>query len=792
MPTLDEHGNEVRIEKVKKDLSSSGSESEITSSTGVTPARSRASSRSSFGTTPARSRSSRSGTRGSGPPLRGTARTRGGASVSRASPPPGNSTGGDSKAHRRTGSDDRNARRGSGEPPAIGRRRTVPTVGGKVPHLGVPVQSKGGVAPQGGREQLQTLGDALNKKNGQAGVTRHNHIAKSTPNVLMPNMMAGLLVAPLSRPIPTDSVNYLYGGAQDGEHCRSRSPSRSRSRSATPELELSPPPPHHAHVPKPQRPARGEWDKLGAKRQGPPPRSHQYTPSQSPTQEREYTNDGPRKSPPSTPIQDTIRTRSTHGKQQNVKVTKNRRSSSGQQSEEDALALSRSHREALRSQLNGATALPVTSKSKRSPLENGSGLDSSFRGNNSGGTEQAPRRTSGSKDQDTGVETYDGDGWGWTANDMVMPTKHKQADVPAWRGHEEGGSAGIMMSTDENRRIDGSSGSSSGIEAIARARPTVQSAFTAAVEKTRAAERDESNVILNSSKAAADWERKAAAEADMAAETSAAVVRAQRAAEVKAVEAAAALKAREEAEAKALQAAKALDVAKAAAAAMTRASPAAATAASTAHAAATATAAATAAQTVAATAHATVAATNAASAAIDARSTTTSSTVTVGGGFVVEVPAVSVAERIARAEKLRGDARPEKQRTGPRAESHADRAYCRPEAGVPALMEVKLAAVRPELDAEPAVVTADAAKQEVNLAQRELVVATAYTNDGVADDARRQPDSDLIKKSQSAVPPVSQVDAEQEFGFAAMAAAAAAQIKAARAARQSDDERSER
>lgn len=579
MPTLDKDGNVVRRDIMSRDFSSSGSESDfassmggssIASSMGFTPARSRAGSRSSLGATPSRSRSSRTSA-GRAPPLpRGTARVRGGGGSEasfrgRASPTSENS----SEEHRggRTGGSSGGGSSGGGKGGDVRKPNTVM----KTPHA----RTK----ETGGREKLQTLGDAMSKS---------SPLAMNKPNARsMPNM-AALLVAPLSRPIPTESVGYLYGGQQEEPRVR------------TPERSLSP----HSHGSRSQKKSRSERQKRRSENGGGSVHStharkssRPYNQSQSPGGGCDSDQDS-RRGPSSPPTNGHQRPRSSSGREKEGKIVAHRRNSSGG-GDSDGLSTSNRSSKSTRSRRSvprdrsertssgGSTAPPLSSKGKRLSHDGASG-----------GPESSSRHKPGRQSRKPSMEaSRDGTSsdWDWMAKDLVRPTEmspRETAAVSTGRAHE--GSGGPMAAGKEDKGGNGIEGRSSPL--------------SLAAEKTKA-ERE-----AEMSAAAANWERNAAAEAAQSVEA-AAVIRARRAAEAKVAEAAVALKARQEADAKAVKAAKALEEAKAAAAAAAAAAPAAATAANAEAAAVIATAAATAAQTVAATAAATVAATTAASAA---------------------------------------------------------------------------------------------------------------------------------------------------------------------------------
>lgn len=601
MPALDEHGKEVR--KRSPVFSSSGSESEIASSSGTTPARSRTSSRSSTRTTPARSRTNSRGSLGivtpgrsraarnsarGLPPQRGTAKNRGGIGGGgpvprdhRRSPPSENSSG-DGKSYRRTSSGS-----SGGEKSSSGSRRD-PEKGGKggrteharrvsAPHSSSSSKSaangdgegSGVSGVVGERDEAQSAEGMMKHKKGlykQSATT-----AKSMPN------MADMLVAPLSRPIPTDSVGYWYNNGQDTEQS---SRSRSRSQSAT-DCETSP-----VHVAGSGQPSRSR------RQNGARPLSYvsKTTGARSNThphslQLDEHANEGMHDDarearlpspPPPTAL---VRGSSTPGKQpkSGAKVGRHhRRKSSGQQSEEDLLALSRSHRAAARDRLNGASsALPSTSKRYQSPPRESDKVKVSARHTKSGGRERKSKhgRHSATKSKEKDSRTSGDDGWKWSANDNPEPTNISGQPDDSATGGRAREDAGNTASHNERNRTKLRGGVSA--EGSNGAGPRQAS------EKTRVAPREslENDVALNARKAAAKWQRVASmGEAGVAADasaavTNAAVIRTRRTAEAKAAEAAAALKAREEADAKVAEAAEKLAAAKAAAMAMSRASP---------------------------------------------------------------------------------------------------------------------------------------------------------------------------------------------------------------------------
>ncbi|CAM9383491.1 unnamed protein product, partial [Sphacelaria rigidula] len=519
MPALDEHGKEVR--KRSPVFSSSGSESEIASSSGTTPARSRTSSRSSTRTTPARSRTNSRGSLGivtpgrsraarnsarGLPPQRGTAKNRGGIGGGgpvprdhRRSPPSENSSG-DGKSYRRTSSGS-----SGGGKSSSGSRRD-PEKGGKggrteharrvsAPHSSSSSKSaangdgegSGVSGVVGERDEAQSAEGMMKHKKGlykQSATT-----AKSMPN------MADMLVAPLSRPIPTDSVGYWYNNGQDTEQS---SRSRSRSQSAT-DCETSP-----VHVAGSGQPSRSR------RQNGARPLSYvsKTTGARSNThphslQLDEHANEGMHDDarearlpspPPPTAL---VRGSSTPGKQpkSGAKVGRHhRRKSSGQQSEEDLLALSRSHRAAARDRLNGASsALPSTSKRYQSPPRESDKVKVSARHTKSGGRERKSKhgRHSATKSKEKDSRTSGDDGWKWSANDNPEPTNISGQPDDSATGGRAREDAGNTASHNERNRTKLRGGVSA--EGSNGAGPRQAS------EKTRVAPREslENDVALN-------------------------------------------------------------------------------------------------------------------------------------------------------------------------------------------------------------------------------------------------------------------------------------------------------
>lgn len=750
MPALDENGKERR--RRSPVFSSSGSESEIASSSGTTPARSRTSSRSSTRTTPARSRANSRGSLGivtpgrsraarnsarGLPPQRGTARNRGGSGGGGSVPrdhrrsPPSENSSGDSKTHRRTSS----GSSGGGKKRSSGSRRDPEKSGkgGRTEHarrVSAPQassSSKGAANGGGEGSGVSAAVGERDKAQGEGDTSKHKeglYKQKATTAKSMPNM-AAMLVAPLSRPIPTDSVGYWYNNGQDAEQS---SRSRSRSQSAT-DCETSP-----AQLTGGGQPSRGRRQNGSrpisyvGKAAGARSNTHSHS-FQLEEHAEEGNHDDARqaRSPSPPPTTALVRGSSAPGKEPEVgtKVGRHhRRKSSGQQSEEDLLALSRSHRAAARDRLNGASsALPSTSKRYQSPPCEIDKVKVSAKQTKSGGRDRKSKhgRYSVAKGKEKDSRTSGDDGWKWSASDNPEPTDisgQPEDSASAGRVRED---AGTTAPHSERNRTKLRAGV--GAEGSNGAGPRQTS------EKTRAASREglEDEITVNVSRAAAKWQRvtsigEAGAAADAsAAVTNAAVIRTRRTAEAKAAEAAAALKAREEAEAKAAEAAEKLAAAKAAALAMSRASQMTATAA-----------------TPAAAPVTTTPKRNEAKEEVGARP----------GGVVLDdksVPVVRAQLPLLKAALSKGTAQSE--------------------------------------PAQPLPVTAAAA----------ATVATTAVDSVVVEDDKKSDESAAVSVPSDVphVPPSSpprRRSGEREMGWSEMAALATAQAKAAKEARQADDD----
>lgn len=223
-------------------FSSSGSEGE---SVTTPPARSRGPSYGSVVTNSSRTRASRSGTGHTVPPQRGTASVRnsgaGGIASSRGSqaPPHRPSTGNGESGVRSTG--------GSGHPGSGSGSIKGTSSSGR--RSGSQKSSRRQSAPSSLRDKQQRDLDVTTSTAATAAAAGSNDSKglgnkTSSTTKSMPNL-SGLLVAPLSRPIPTDAVGYLYGDDYDWRH-------GDDSRSLTPQPSPSPP----RQPPKPPRSER--------------------------------------------------------------------------------------------------------------------------------------------------------------------------------------------------------------------------------------------------------------------------------------------------------------------------------------------------------------------------------------------------------------------------------------------------------------------------------------------------------------------------------------------------------